>query len=292
MKQRSKTRVFARLASRHLGGGGLSLLLLVLSSCLIIISLFSPARLSPIRHVVTDVMSPVITGVTQGVTSAVETLSDISSLAALRAENNQLKAENERLKSWYQKALTLQSENQSLQSLLNLNPEPDLAYISARVIADSGNAYIKSVLISAGARHGVKKGQAVLSGEGLAGRIIDVSDRAARVLLLNDFNSRVPIIIEGSRQKAILSGENTHYPVLKHLPPDTVVSEGERIVTSGHGGLFPPGLPVGRIHFGADKKPYVQTYADMTRVSYIRILDIPSNAHISQSLERAGAHKK
>jgi rod shape-determining protein MreC len=114
----------------------------------------------------------------------------------------------------------------------------------------------------------------------MLGRVIEVGEKAARVLLLTDINSRVPVLIEGSNQKAILSGNNGDYLSLKHLPADSSLSEGGRIVTSGDGGIFPAGLPIGRVALNDNGKFIVKPYADLSRVSYVRIIKVPIDKNL------------
>ena len=235
------------------------------------------------RLAATDIMTPVLSAFTQPFQNMAEAVSGVSGVAALRAENAQLKAENIRLKEWYQTALMLQAENQSLQELLNLKVDPAYKYITARVISDAGNAFVKTILVALGSEEGVQKNQAVLAGEGMIGRIIEAGEKSSRILLLNDINSRIPVLIEGSSQKAILAGNNTEFPVLKHLPEDAGVIEGARVVTSGHGGVFPPGLPIGRIVKSPDGELIVKPYAEVNKVSFVRVI----NSNTDKNLIRA-----
>ncbi len=254
--------------------------LMAMASCLLVLGLVRPQLMTNARLVATDMITPVLSAFAQPFQNMAAAIGSVSGVASIKAENAQLKAENMRLKEWYQTALMLQAENQSLQELLNLKVDPAHKYLTARVISDAGNAYVKTVLISFGTDEGVKKNQAVLAGEGMIGRIIDAGKRSARVLLLNDINSRIPVLIEGSSQKAILAGNNTNHPVLKHLPQDVGIVDGARVVTSGHGGVFPSGLPIGRIVKNIKGDLLVKTYAEMGKVTYVRIVDSASNKNL------------
>src|SRR5262249_48700346 len=153
--------------------------------------------------------------------------------------------ENERLLNWQQTALKLASENRRLRELLKLTPDPAATFITARVIASSGGAYVRSLMVRAGSANGVARGQAAVAGEGLVGRVSEVGSRAARVILVTDLNSRVPVVVEGSQQRAMLTGDNSERPFLRYLDTSAQLKVGDRVVTSGQGGVFPPGLPVG-----------------------------------------------
>lgn len=255
------------------GRRGSPLLLLLLALSLLVFSKVYPQALNGIRAGTADLFAPVLSAVSKPVHKASAFIRDVTGLAALQAENMHLRQENIRLREWYQTALLLDAENKSLKDLLNVKVEPQHSYITSQIIADAGNAYVKSLLVDAGSKDGVRKGQAVLSGDGLVGRIVESGKKASRVLLVTDINSRIPVLIIGTSQHAILAGTNEDFPVLMHLPPDSEVAEGARIITSGHGGLFPYGLPIGEVVIGSDGKRYVSLYADMDRMVYVRIVD-------------------
>lgn len=256
-----------------IGGQGVFYLCLVISFLLLGFSVLKPQSLSGVRVGVGDMVSPVLSTITRPIQILVETVSNVSGLSELKAENAQLRAENIRLKEWYQTALMLQAENKSLQGLLNLEKTPNHNFVTARVISDAGNAYVKTLLVKSGADSGIEKNQAVISDGGMIGRVIEAGDKTARVLLLTDVNSRLPILIEGSNQKAILAGDNTDLPLLTHLPVDSGITQGDRVITSGDGGIFYPGHPIGRIVKNQKGEFSVQLFADMGRITYVRVLN-------------------
>lgn len=249
------------------------------ATLLLTVSFVRPGVFGGLRTSVTDTLAPVMIVLSEPFRQVAAMADSVTGMSALRAENAQLRAENIRLKEWYQTALMLESENQSLQALLNVKPDPSHRFITARVIADSGNAFVKSAVVSAGLDDRVMKGQAVMSGDGLVGRIIESGRRSARVLLLTDVNSRVPVLLEGSRQKAILAGNNTDKPVLRYLPPDSDVKSGTRIITSGNGGMFMPGLPIGIVEIESGEA-VVKLYADISRITHVRIVDFPEDPNL------------
>jgi rod shape-determining protein MreC len=145
--------------------------------------------------------------------------------------------------------------------------------VTARVIANSGGAYARSVMANAGRENGVVRGEAAVTGEGLVGRVSEVGSRAARILLVTDLNSRVPVIVEGSRQRAVLAGDNSEHPRLRYLEAGAAIRIGDRIVTSGQGGVFPPGLPVGVVAVFDGELARVELFVELSRVDYLRLVD-------------------
>jgi len=253
------------------GVSGLSGLLIAISIFFLLLSALRPQVLTSVRVGTADAFAPVLRVVSMPLQKSAVFVRDITGLAAIQAENARLVEENIKLKEWYQTALLLEAENKSLRELMNLKVDPQNTYITARILSDSNTNFVKSLLVSAGSDAGVEKGQAVIAGGGLIGRVVEVGVKTSRVLLLTDMNSRVPVIIEGSRQHAIFAGKNKRNGVLVHMPPDSEVKTGARIVTSGLGGIFPTGLPVGVIQ-SIDSAINVQPFADFNRLMHVRII--------------------
>lgn len=225
------------------------------------------------RAQVTDTVAPLLDAISRPVATVNDIIAEAREMMDLRAENVQLRKERDRLLQWEAAGRRLEAENQALQRLLNFVPHEARGFISARVIADTGGAFAHSLVLNAGADDEVRRGQAVVSGDGLVGRVVGVGARSSRILLLTDLNSRIPVVTEQSRVRAVLAGNNTSQPVLDHLLPNDTVTVGERVVTSGHGGVFPPGLPVGVIVSVSDSGAVVQPLVATDRLEYVRIID-------------------
>lgn len=266
-----------------MGAGQASVIFMLAATLLLAVSFVRPGVFGGVRSSVSDMVAPVLIVLSEPFRQISTMTGSVTGISELRAENARLRAENVRLREWYQTALMLESENQSLQALLNVKPDPSHHFITARVIADSGNAFVKSAIVAAGRNDNVQKGQAVLSGHGLIGRIIESGRNSARILLLTDMNSRVPVVLEGSRQKAILAGTNADLPLLKYLPVDGDIKDGTRVMSSGDGGMFMPGLPIGVIATGDDGLPYVKPYADISRITHVRIVDFAEDPNLIES---------
>ncbi len=297
MKHRSKSMggATARLGSKSLaralpvrfwGLGGGSGFLMFLSFCMLVVSALSPALVSGLRMRVAGAVAPVVEIVSLPFQNAALFIRNVSGLAEIQAENGRLIDENIKLREWYQTALLLEAENKSLHELLNVKIEQKSQYITARVLVDGRSAFAKSILVSAGTLDGVKKGQAVVSGEGLVGRVVEAGGNVSRILLITDMNSRVPVLIEDSRQHAIFSGNNGATGFLNHLPVDTEVKEGARVVTSGQGGIFPMGLPVGVVREIVDGMVKVEPFTDFSRMVYVRVIDQPEDPNLLEGTFR------
>ncbi len=249
-----------------------SVLLGVLSVILMGVSAVRPSVFDFARTNVSDLFAPVLSIVSLPFQKLALFSHDITNLAQLQADNLRLEQENEKLREWYQVALLLDSENKSLRSLLNIPIEKQRAHVSGRVISDSGNAYVKSVLVTAGISGGVSKGDTVVSGDGLLGRVVEAHQDTSRILLVTDMNSRVPVVVEDTGQHAILAGTNEDRPRLIHVPQGSEIAEGVRIVTSGYGGVFPPGVAVGRVKIRDNGIVEVVLFSDFDRLHIVRII--------------------
>ena len=229
------------------------------------------------REAMYDASAPIYAALAEPLGQMTKAISEISGLWGLREENARLLQENERLRRWQSVALTLDAENQRLKAALRWIPDPEASYVTARVVADAGGVYAKAVLLSVGPNHGLRKGQIALDERGLVGRITEVGSRTARVLLITDMNSRVPVILEGSRSRAILAGTNGPWPRLMYWSEGTVPKEGERVVTSAEANAFPANLPVGTVRYNANGVPEVEPDAQLRALDIVRIFDYGLN---------------
>lgn len=257
--------------------------LIVLSIALIVLGKADLLFFDRVRETLADMVAPVLDAVARPVATVANSVRQIEDMAGIYRENARLREENSRLLHWQQAALQLQAENKELRELTRLVPEHAVSSVAARVVADSGGAFVRNMLIDAGRRDGVARGQAAAVGEGLVGRVSEVGERTARILLLTDLNSHVPVMLEASHERAMLDGDNSDQPRLVYLRPKTVAKVGERIVTSGSGGVFPPGLPVGVVASADGGVIRVEPFAELTRVEMVRIIDFGLAGVLPQS---------
>lgn len=240
-----------------------------------------------VRSAVTDALTPIMAAVERPVSAIESGVENAKNLWALREQNAALRTERDALLQWQAVARRLEAENRELRAMLAMAPDPRTRYVTARVIGNSAGAFVREVLIAAGARDGIEKGQAALTGDGLAGRVTEVGNRSARVLLLTDINSRIPVLLETSRHRAILAGDNSNEPRLLFLPPGAVPVAGDRIVTSGDGGAFPAGLPVGIVGMVDEGIVTVLPFVDWDRLEYLQLVDYELTGFIAE--DAAGA---
>ena len=233
----------------------------------------SPELTSKARGAASDLVAPILNLLSEPAAATAQAIDSVRELVRLREENAQLRDEVSRLLQWQTVARRLDAENQELRALENLAPDPRVKFVSARVVGGSGGAFVRSVLIAAGARDGVRKNQPAITGDGLIGRVTEVGERSARVLLLTDLNSRVPIYVERTRARAVMVGNNSDQMLLNYLLPGADIVVGDRIVTSGQGGIFPPGLPVGVVTANNNGTIRVQPFVDWETMEYLRLVD-------------------
>ncbi|MCY3996608.1 MAG: rod shape-determining protein MreC [Rhodobacter sp.] len=224
------------------------------------------------RALIVDQIVPAIDWLLVPVTQAAEMLENLRSYNRIHAQNVELRRELRKMKAWREAALQLEQENAMLRRYNNVKQEPDLTYITGLVVADSGSPFRRSVLLNIGKHDGIVDGWAATDGLGLVGRISGVGNRTSRVILLNDSNSRVPVMIQPSGQRAILTGDDSTLPLLRFIDDIELVRPGDRIVTSGDGGVFPENILVGQVIDGPNLKPRAMLTADFRRLRFVRVL--------------------
>lgn len=208
--------------------------------------------------------------------------------AASRIE--ELERENEELRAWRDLAERLAERNRRYETLLRMPPDSfgegaDIENsIAAQLVLDSGGPFMRTLVANAGELHGVKVGYIAVNENGLVGRVVSVGRRSSRVLMLDDYNSRIPVMGEASRVRAVLAGQAARRPELSLYPyqleaprMDFIVGaqslrEGERVITSGDGGLYPRGMQVGVARRQGDGSWRVALAASQQPIDFVRII--------------------
>lgn len=229
-------------------------------------------RVERFRAAVVDSIVPNLDWAMAPVTGLANLITDFQSYQRIYEQNQDLRRELQQMRAWREAALQLEQENAKLLDLNNVRLDPNLTYITGVVMADSGSPFRQSVLLNVGARDGILDGWPAMDGIGLVGRISGVGENTSRTILLTDTSSRIPVIIQPSGQRAILVGDNTIYPPIEFLENPDVVRPGDRVVSSGDGGLFPADLLVGQVALGNDRRLRVRLAADYERLEFLRVL--------------------
>lgn len=266
-KTRNGPEEFSRPLRRLLVG----IALLLLLGLFLLWRIDSP-RVERFRAALVDAVVPPMAWAMAPVTWVTNVAGDFQSYAQLLEQNRELRAELRRMEAWKEAALQLEQKNARLLDLNNVRLDPKFTHVTGVVMADSGSPFRQSVLLNVGARDGIRDGWATMDGIGLVGRISGVGKRTARVILVTDSNSRIPVTIQPSGQKALLSGDNSPLPPLEFIEDTDEVRPGDRVVTSGDGGVFPAGLLVGQVALGTDRRLRVVLAADYQRLEFLRVL--------------------
>ncbi|MBF0184525.1 MAG: rod shape-determining protein MreC [Magnetococcales bacterium] len=225
----------------------------------------------------------------------------IQGMQHIEQENHKLKLELDRLNSLSVRLEELSLENQRLRLLLGMRPSQSTQELVARIIGNTSSAFARSFLIDAGQEEGVNNDTTVLgisakAGGGLLGRVVQSSPHSALILALPDYNSRIPVMVQRSRIRAIVSGRNKPLLEMEFVPKGSDIKPGDLVITSGVGGIFPKGIPVGRIHAIAATEETgmfhlisVKPLVDFDRVEEVRLLLNPIIESASPPIQQTSA---
>ena len=195
---------------------------------------------------------------------------NVSTHISLYENYSKLKIENYELKNNISKSDFLELENTQLRKLIEEQVSSSSNLVSARIMLDKQSPYLNSLIINIGSNKNIKNGMAVLDGKNFIGRIVDVNFFSSRVLLVSDLNSKIPVISEPSAHHAILTGHGKNVLGLEYLPENHNIRDGDKVYTSGKGGIFSPGIPVGVVKI---KKDIIRVllFSDLSQITFINV---------------------
>ncbi|MGD9799875.1 MAG: rod shape-determining protein MreC [Parvularculaceae bacterium] len=265
--------VFGLKANSHTG-----LLLFSLVSLILLLSSLYAAEASVFkkaRETAMETAAPVLALFAGPIGWVHDRVGDVSDYFRVLEENKALREENAALRQWEDEARSLRAVISALEELDAYNAPPAAKPINAFVIGEANEAYAHSMIVNAGAKDGAEVGFAAVDERGMIGRIVDVAPNASRILLLNDIQSRIPVFVEGSYVEGLLVGRSTSNPTIAitMLANGDRIEPGQRVVTSGAGGVLPRGLTVGVISKLTEKEAIVELSADYARTRLVRIID-------------------
>ena len=262
----------------------MAVLVLMLAFLFLVWRIDSP-RVERLRNAFIDRVVPPMDWAMAPVTQVAGMISGFQSYARIYEQNQELRRELQQMKAWKEAAVQLEQQNAKLLAQNQVRLDPKLTSVSGVVMADSGSPFRQSVLLNVGARDGIVDGWATMDGLGLVGRISGVGQNTARVLLLTDASSRIPVTIQPSGQKAMLVGDNSAAPPLDFIEAPEQIRPDDRVVSSGDGGVFPAGILVGTVVKTKDNRFRVRLAADYDRLDFVRVL----RSHPSERIKEAGA---
>jgi rod shape-determining protein MreC len=249
----------------------LNFTLYFLCAVLLVLSRISHGAVVDVRDRFLDLTAPLLEAASAPVIMGRHGLARLRSYVGMVSEIDRLKAENDELKQWEWRAKLLERNVARLRSLLNAVDEPALHFVTGSVIADARGPFLRSALINLGRDDGVRIGYAVINGDGLVGRTVDAGASASRVLLLNDLNSRIPVLVGTAGTRALVSGDNSAELNLEFFPDGASPHPGEEVYTSGADGILPRGLRVGMVT-GSGGALKVRPHADLSSLDVVSVL--------------------
>ena len=246
--------------------------LIALSFSLMFIGKADLVAMRDLRMSSNDFLAPVIDFVSAPI-RGVETMAEgIRTVASLRAENVRLQAENDLLQRWRRRAEILESENQQLRSVTGTVSDENRSLITARAVTAPGGSFAHTILIAIGDESGIAAGDPVITSNGLVGIVYEVGRAYARVLMISDINARIPVMLASSSWPGLTIGRNGEYLELAFLPAEARPEVGELVLTSGHGGILPAGLAVGRVDRMDGDNIWVRPAVEFRNLGYVSVL--------------------
>lgn len=225
------------------------------------------------RSYASDLIYPVLVVFEKPVRALQNGLERLAGVSDIYLENQKLKDENEKLRRWQLTAQHFMRENEQLHRMLKVPAREVPIAATARIIGVGGGAFQRNFQIGAGKHDGVAVDMPVVDDGGVIGRIQEVSFWTARVLLVTDINSRIPVLHTPSGERAIAEGRNDDFLQLRFLTDETPVSKGDLVVTSGHGGIFPANIPLAEVVSVTDKVILMRPTGLFSKIDHVRILN-------------------
>ncbi len=261
---------------------GIRLIILVLVAVLLM-ALQQTGRLGTIEGAVALVMSPGQQGLSSITDRIVQTVGALGSFQVLQERTAELTNINRSLLAENLRLQEIERENQRLRELLSFGetrPGIELrgGQIIARVIGRDSNNFLNFVMVDLGSRHGIEVGMPVLNNEGLVGRVSEVTNTSSKILLISDPLSTVNAILQSSRLTGVVNGVVGDDPVMGFIPQGSLVGVGEVVLSSGMGGNFPKGIPIGQVievrqrDFEVFQEAVVRPIVDFDRLEFVLIV--------------------
>ncbi|MFN8442731.1 MAG: rod shape-determining protein MreC [Caldilineaceae bacterium] len=267
-------------------------LLLVLLAALLLLALQVTGYLQPIKGSVTQLTSPAQLASNSFSETIADLVDFVLDFGTIRQQLQTLQEENARLKTEVADKIELERENQELKQTLSFaRARPGLelrgAQVLARVIGQESSNFLRYITIDLGSRQGIKVGMPALTAQGLVGRISEVRESTSDVLLIQNINSYVPVYLQTSLLNGVLTATPAGELLMDYIPQGTGFSRNELALTSGLGGTFPKGIPVGIVteQSGSDNQVLQRaTIAPLVNVDRLELVAIVTNFEVDPDL--------
>lgn len=238
----------------------------------LIVSRANPDFSKDVSEVFVDVSLPIAKLSSFPFNATFNLLNGFYDLVAAKNENEKLKKDIEEMRSFYIQSLGIHEENKELRKMLNFISAKTANFKVVRVIGRSRPLFNQKIFIDAGSNLELKVGEVIIGKKGIIGRVVEVFDDKAQVILLNDATSRIPVIASQSRDRAILSGDGSGLMEMLYLPKSHGIKVGEMIFTSGDGDTLPPGLLAGVVRKVADESVLVEMVEDANNADLVTVV--------------------
>ena len=199
-------------------------------------------------------------------------VTDFGELVRAKEENQNLKEELEKLRSFYIKSLNIHQENKDLREMLQFVSSKSANFKVAQIIGRSRPLFNQKIFIDAGEDRGLKEGEIITGKRGVIGRVAEVYENKSHIFLLNDAISRIPVNTSQARAKGILAGNGSGMMEILYLPKNHDIQVGEMIFTSGDGDTLPPGLLAGVVIKVNKDSVLVSMVEDVNNADLVTIL--------------------
>lgn len=273
MRAKRKKVLFLKLSKIRLLTKKFAIFLLFLSAfAFMLISKTDTVVIEETSSYAMNMVSPFVDTLSIPAKVTVSTYNYIVGLKKTYNENVELKEENKRLLEAQNHLRSLEIENKLLSELLNYIPPSDALSTTVRIVATENDAFSSSVIAYTGGNQNIQKGHIAVNHKGVVGRVDNVGNTYSKITLITDINSKIPVIVERNRVRGILVGDNTNINKLMFTPISADIIVGDRVVTSGVAGVFPPGLPVGIVISANKNDIRVKPFADIQGVEYLRVI--------------------
>lgn len=248
-------------------------LLFVVVFVLMLLNKTDTALIEKTSMTVEELVAPITKVFVFPATAVLNMYDYLRSLQKIDNENQELRDENRRLIIANAQNKALAIENKMLSDMLNYIGLPQTDFVTVKVVSQEGSPFAHSLTVYLGNYDKVKKGQVALSDKGVIGRVESVGKKYAKIALLNNINSKISVMTEKTRVRGMLVGKNDVLPELKFLPLGADIKVGDEIITSGIGGVFPVGLPIGKVADINNAGIKVMPAHDLSRLEYVMIVD-------------------